>query len=264
MFKIENVNQEFIQEDPAVVSKKACPHCLHPLPATPINPAVHPYYTDSISKVGEEIPPVSHSTNSAPMQVIQVVDRRPLIEVHYQGISNSIDEELKKTGINFEKLQELIYKVVMLYMRQAVKVDQEYISEMGIQIKIQAVKIQGTYNTWPGLVITVISAGISMGAGLGGLSPLFSFVQPETARVLAGAATPLSTAGTGVGSLGSIFNNKSEGNRQVMQIYLKRTQDKEEDRKGTKHGNNDTRKTARAAQEEFYRTQHDTFRNMVS
>lgn len=250
------------QQNPVKVKTVDAPS-VPPDPIEPVQPAATNYYADTMSKAGTELPQVSNAAN--------VVESKPrttrvrvTVEAQYDQVSNEIDEQLRRQDVDFEKLQMMVHNIVMLMMRRAVKTDHDYIREMTVQIKAQAVQIQGTYNTWPGLTITLISAGIGIGGGIAGLTPLFpsAWIAAETANTLNHASQAISSAGTGLGGVGSIFNSRSEGQRQVLQITLRHTQDKEEDRKGAKQGNNETRKSARAAQEEFFRSRHEATKAM--
>jgi hypothetical protein len=265
MSTLEDIKNKVTDAAVYLKNKMSCGVCVE----TKSKAIVNPYYTDTIAKVGEEVPfltEVQKVENDAKPQI----ERQSLLDAQFDDLSKQIDAELEKSNdalakIDFEKLQELIHKIVMLHMRKAAKVDQEYISELAIQIKAQGSQIQGTYNTWPGVVITVVSATVSIAGGAFGLAPLApAIINPETAKVLAAASTPISTAGTGVGGLGTLANNDSEAKRQVWQLELKRKQDKEEDRKGAKHGNKETQKAARAAQDEFNRNKHEVTRSMTN
>ena len=159
------------------------------------------------------------------------------LEEKIKHIANAIDEELKKSDRNFEKLQTYIYALVMGLMHKYKKVDQEYILESGAQIKIQAVKVQSTYNTWPAVAITLVSSAVGIVGGAAGLAPLapISWINADTARIFAGASQSIGTAGTGLGGVGSIFNSKGESVRFVYQIDLEEIKKKREDKEGSKH-----------------------------
>lgn len=191
-----------------------------------LDSSVSPYYKDTISSYHDDLQAAASQQSFKGTSSI--------LEEKIEQLSNDIDIELKKYNRNFEKLQELVYKVISAMMHRAKQVDQEYISETGADIKIQAVKVQGTYNAWPGLVITVISSGISVAGGAAGLSPMVSWINPETAKVFQGASQSIATAGTGLGGVGSIFNNKGEGTRYVYQIMLEETKKKREDRESSR------------------------------
>lgn len=228
---------------------------------TPVVDATAPttdYYTDTISSATAESPKVN-----SPAKPTETKEN--VIESNLDMISRDIDERLKQKNINFEELQRKIYQIIMLLMRRAAKTDQEYISELNIQIKAQAVQVQGTYNTWPGVTITVISAVVSIGAGAAGLSQLLprTLISQNLANILSGNAQTYSTVSTGISGIGSLFNSRNEATRGVMQIHLKRTQDKEEDRKGAKHSNNESRKSARSAQDESARMLHDAAKSVL-
>jgi hypothetical protein len=159
------------------------------------------------------------------------------LEKKIETLSKLIDDELKKPDRNFERLQALVYLAVVGLMHKFKQVDQEFIFDSGLQIKVQAVKVQGTYNTWPAVTITIVSSAISIAGGMAGLAPLVpvSWISAQTAGVFAGASQSIGTAGTGLGGVGSIFNTQSESIRFVYQIDLEEIKKKREDKEGAKH-----------------------------
>lgn len=215
------------------------------------------YYSDTISSANDSLPSV---VNSALVEA-----NTKTVEARLESISEEIDEILKKNDINFEKLQSQIYRVIMLLMRLSAKNDHQFVVEMNREIRVQAAKVQGTYNTWPGLVCTVVSAGVSGFGGLAGLTPLLpqSVINPATASVLSQASQSIGTAGTGVSGLGSVFNNKEEAKRGVYQIDSKQMQDKEDDKKSSKQSNNEAKKAAKAANDQFNQTIHETAKSVT-
>lgn len=191
------------------------------------------------------------------------VEQRPdVIEQYRLSISEQIEEEFRKNNKDFEKLQTLVSKVIMLMMRGAAKRDSEFISEMGIKSKAQTMQIQSTYNTWPNVIVTWISAGVSVVGGAAGLAPFATFIPVDTAQKLASAATSIGSAGTSISGIGSLLNSSNEGKRTVLQYELKRIEGKEDDRKGAKQNNNQTRKEAKSALDSHLRDIHDIFMKM--
>jgi hypothetical protein len=221
---------------------------------------VNPYYVDTLSKIGEELPQITPHFDRVEVGIHSTTKGK--VECHFEKMSADIDAELDKEDKNFDKIQGMIYQVIMMMMRLASKIDQDHIYELGIKVKKQAHEIQASYNTWQGLTVTIISSGVSMASGCAGLAPLLplSVITADNAKNLLSASQGLGSAGTGLSGIGSIFNNRSEGSRQVMQIYLRRTQETEEERKGSKHSKQDLMKSAKAAAEEFLRTMHETAR----
>lgn len=212
---------------------------------------VNPYYQDTIGKAGEDQEIMARKRNS--------------VDYHYETLSKSIEDELNKIDVEFEKLQALVQKIVCLMMRRAAKDDQEYIQKMNIEIKKLGEQIQRTYNSWTGITVSVLSAAVSIGGGAAGLAPLApaKLILPATASMLHGASQAIGTAGTGIGAISSILNNRQEGERTVLQLDLKRTESKEEDRKGAKHHNKEVAKKALDRLEESNRLSHDTISKMA-
>jgi hypothetical protein len=215
------------------------------LPANFKVPPVSIYYVDTLAKTGENV-------------ALTTDVHKGRVEKQLDKMSADMDAELAKGIPDFDKLQAMIYKVIMMMMRVAAKSDIEQIHEFSVKIKKQAYEIQGTYNNWQGLTITVISAGISIAGGVAGVSPFIPFVNPESAKYLVQASQAIGTAGTGLSSIGSIFDKRSEGSRGVMQTFQRIIQDKEEERKSAKHSKSDHIKTAKSGAEEAERMRHQS------
>lgn len=213
-------------------------------------PAVEPdsYYQDTIGKAGEALPV-----------------KRKTIESTYDKISIRIDEELKKDEINYEKILNEVFKIVALMMRLSVKTDQEYINQMKIEIKAESHKIKATYNTWTGITITVISAGVCIAGAAAGFAQFApaKYIAADTGTRLAGLSQSVGTAGTGIQSLGTLETNRKEGERQFRQLTLKTAQDKEEDRKNAKHGNKELGKKSLESVKEVDHLLFETFRSVA-
>jgi hypothetical protein len=184
-----------------------------------------------------------------------------LLELEIQSISSSIDQQLALAQIDPKKLQDLVYKIIQALGRKMAGDDQQYISDMQIQIEVLAVQVQQTYNNWKGTTITVISAIVSVAGGLGGLSPLLpiSVIGEEAAKTLAGASQSLGSAGTSLSGLSKPFYDSEEGKRSILQIHLKRKEAKEEDKKNTKHGHKEMTKDASKSAEAVDQAYHQTF-----
>lgn len=188
-----------------------------------------------------------------------------LLNNRIEILSKKIDEELEKKDVNFERLQSMVYMLVMLLMRRSAKTDHEFITEMGNQIKSLSVQIQGTYNTWPTLLVTVVSAGVSIAGGFMGIAPLAptSFIGAETAKALAQNAQAVTNAGTGLQSLASLGSNRSEAQRQGFQTQQQRTTGKEEDRKGAKQTHGQGVKDAKESLKGAAQAEHDSIRTIL-
>ncbi|HEV8051389.1 MAG TPA: hypothetical protein VGP47_02760 [Parachlamydiaceae bacterium] len=209
------------------------------------------YYIDTISKSGDELPNISGSVSGN----FSVPEEKGRFESKLDQLTAKMNTELMQDDRDFDRLQTMIYQVIMMMMRMAAKSDLENIQEITVKVKKQAGEIQATYNTWQGLTVTIISSTVSVAGGCAGLAPFF--IAGPAAVTLQGASQGIASAGTGLSGIGSVFNNRSEGQRQVYQIHLKRLQDTEEERKGSKHTKGDHIKTAKAALEEFFRTKHE-------
>lgn len=181
---------------------------------------------------------------------------------HMEALSRKIDEALKAENRDFDKIHALVLRFCMIHMRNVSKEDQEYIAKIGDQIKVQAGKIRDTYNTWPVLTVTLVSSAVSIGGGAAGFS---SFMMPssEIAKVFASNSQQISTASTGISGISSLLNSRNEGDRQILQLTMKRDQDREEEKKSAKHGNKESQKGFRSAAEELFRNIAETIRSIL-
>lgn len=222
-----------------------------PSPKTP-QPLVNIYYVDSLAKVGEEVN--KNAVAAAPASD----PSKGRLEIYYEQLSNDANAELAKKDLNFDKLHDMIYKVIMMMMRMGAKTDAQRAREFNLKIEKQAVEIQATYNNWQGKAVTYISAGIGFAGAGAGLSPFIPFMTPTTIRALVHASQPIGTASTSLSSIGSLFDKKSEASRSLMQTYQRIYQDKEEECKSAKHSKSDQIKSAKSANEEAERMRHQS------
>jgi hypothetical protein len=217
---------------------------------------VDPYYVDTIapapaiSEVPNIIVDIGASSN------ISVYQGK--LEQHLEELSFHVNAHLALDKKDFEKLHAMIYQVIMALMRLSGKDDSQLAYETSLKITAEAKKIQGTYNTWAGLTITVVSATVSIGAGFAGLATFApaSVMTAETAKALSKASTGIGSAGTGIGGFGTIVNNSSQGKREVMQIHLQQIQGHQQGHKEESKDKKNLVNSAKAASDEFHRVKH--------
>lgn len=235
------------------------------LPKANINfvpPPINIYYVDTLAPAGEGLPQLAKAGAVPPLAEDDETIAPPppafkgIVETRLEKMSAEMNAELAKGVKDFDKLQAMIYKVIMMMMRAAAKSDLEQIHEYSVKIKKQAYEIQATYNTWQGMTITVISAGVSIGGGVAGLSPFIPGISPQTAQYLVQGSQAIGTAGTGLSSIGSMFDKRSEGNRSVMQTFQRIMQEKEEEGKTRKQAKTQLIQSTKAAEEEAARNKH--------
>lgn len=195
--------------------------------------------------------------------VLAEVEAGPnLLQRHMDALSKKINEALIAETVDYERIHVMMLRFCMIHMRHVVKDDQEYIAKIGDQIKVQSGKIRDSYNTWPVVSITLVSSAVSIVGGVAGFSTI---IQPgsEIARMFAQNAQQISTMSTGISGVSSLFNSRNEGNRGVLQNEQRRTQDKEEEKKNSKHGTKDTQKGFRSAIEELFRNIRETISSIL-
>jgi len=198
------------------------------------------YYVDTMAPAGTD-------TYQFDMTIHTDTKKPNIIEEQVRAISDDVDAILKSQNIDFEKLQAMVYKIVALYMRQSSKVNKEHIAELKIQVRVHAVKIQQTYNSWKGKTITIISAVAGVAAGAAGLSNI-----PR----LASQSMALSSASTSFGGLSSIFQQPLEGERTVLQTEQQMLNQKKDDKKESSQGDAQRTKAAQDARKEHDETLH--------
>jgi hypothetical protein len=187
------------------------------------------------------------------------------LDQRLEQLSQRIDEELKKDTINFDALQAMVLKIVMLHMRRTAKVEHEYTSEQGLLIKLKAIEVKNAYTSWSGLAVAVTSATLSIGGGMAGLSPFAgSVISPDTVKTLVGASQPISNASMGVNSVGGIYSAKDNSTKGYHEFHLRLMQSKEENAKERKRSNGEVIKTTKNLLEETSRNQHQLFSSFSS
>ena len=233
-----------------------------PLQPSQAQTAVDDYYVDTIAKVGE-MPSIQSSTSTTTTYPYvdeienvegneETAENKGIIEIRYEKLSVVFDSEIMKNNPNFNVLMETILKLFGYQMRIATKEDQERILEFHKKINVQSHEIKDTYNKWHGVGITLVSGGLT---GVGGAFGLFASAGSTV-------GSSISSIGTGVGSFSSLVNNQSEGQRTVMQIYLRRFQDSEQENKDKKQTNKQHIETVRNVADAFLRALHDAFRSV--
>lgn len=224
------------------------------------------YFSNTMSKAGEEMPVVSNAPNVAPAKPQTSSD---MIEITLKTYSNQVDASLADENRDFEKLLHTINKIIMLQMRKAVQADQEFIFEITIKKTEKSLQIKGTYNTWTGTTITVIAAGVSI---VGGLMPFAPFLPAgvlgavgltrEAAASIAPGAQAVGNAGSGMSGVVQILNSRNEGDRSIFQTELQGIDTKKDDRSGSKQHHKEAIKTAKTAISEFDRQYADVVRSV--
>lgn len=213
-----------------------------------------------LDKAYEKVSAENHEAVEA--VTAEVISGPDMLKRHMDALSRKIDEALRAEVCDYEKVHAMMLRFCMIHLRHVVKDDHEYIAKIGDRIKIQSGKIRDSYNTWPIVSITLVSSAISIVGGVAGFSPI---IRPgsEMARAFAQNAQQISTMSTGISGVGSLLSSSKEGDRQVMHLYLKRDQDKEEEKKSLKHGTKDSQKGFRAAIEEFFRNMRETISSIL-
>lgn len=219
--------------------------------------------TEVISHLEDAYDRVPSEKKAEVEAIIAEVEAGPnLLQRHMDALSKKINKALLAESVDYERIHVMMLRFCMIHMRHVVKDDQEYISKIGDQIKVQSGKIRDSYNTWPVVTITLVSSAVSIVGGVAGFSTI---IQPgsEIARTFAQNAQQVSTMSTGISGVSSLFNSRNEGNRGVLQNEQRRTQDKEEEKKNSKHGTKDTQKGFRTAIEELFRNIRETISSIL-
>lgn len=219
--------------------------------------------TEVISHLEDAYDRVPSEKKAEVEAIIADVDSGPnLLRRHMDALSKKINEALLAETVDYERIHVMMLRFCMIHMRHVVKDDQEYISKIGDQIKVQSGKIRDSYNTWPVVTITLVSSAVSIVGGVAGFSTI---IRPasEIARTFAQNAQQISTMSTGISGVSSLLNSRNEGNRGVLQNAQRRDQDKEEEKKSSKHGTKDTQKGFRTAIEELFRNIRETISSIL-
>lgn len=196
-------------------------------------------------------------TLDAEMAAATVSTDQNHIQTRLNSLSQAFDEELKKQPPNNEVLQSLIYPLMMLMFRRSAQIDQEFISELGVKIQVQAVEIKDGHNSWHGIAITITASAIGIVGGGLSFAQLIPGIAPGLAQTLAASAQPVSGTSTAISSIGGIFDNKRQGTLGFLQMQHERSKTKEENSRSAKRTTNEsvnsTKETWARFTDEFFR-----------
>lgn len=169
---------------------------------------------------------------------------------------SKLDDMLSSKG-DFRNLLAQVYKVMLVLHRLGSREDKAYALDKEVEMQVEIKKVKDSYNSWPVLVITCVSGGLTIAGGvvgifgafpgtlvgdaLGKLPMMKSFFDvsgaadkakraSELATKISSFSGGLSSVGQGTGAFGKLFDNKDEANRAVLQFALQQMQRKNEDR----------------------------------
>lgn len=145
----------------------------------------------------------------------------PLVKFDSDAIVDQLiidtDAELQKgESANHDKIYQQVRKIVTLLMHRAGIIDQHYANEQSYEVIIHVKKLKDTYNSWLGLTITVVSAGLTVAGGVMGVGGVIGGASEAFLKL----ATSVGSIGGGTNMLSSIFNSRNEGSRVIVQFDL--------------------------------------------
>lgn len=138
------------------------------------------------------------------------------IEAYYVQLDEQLDAELAKGDkANLHKLHALSSRITACGSRDSIRQDHQHIWDKADRIKNCVEEIMGTYAGGWNIALLAVSAIVSIGGGLCGLSPLTGtrVFSAAVTTTLSAASQPVSQAGTGLSTFGSIFDKINEGQR---------------------------------------------------
>jgi len=198
----------------------------------------------------------SENKEDLPVEGAQQAPEEKVAEDVLQLELKSLDD-MMNSKCEFRNILSQIYKVMLILHRLGCREDKSYALDKEIEMQVEIKKIKESYNSWPVLVITCISGGLTIAGGvvgifgafpgtavgdaLGKLPAMKSFFDvsgaadkakkaSELATKISSFSSGLSSVGQGTGAFGKLFENKDEANRAVLQFALQQMQRKNEDR----------------------------------
>lgn len=128
-----------------------------------------------------------------------------------------LDKELQLTGANrrYEKIHELICRMLTYTMRDEVKMNHRFLFKNGLQIMLNAEYAYNEHGNKKVCFIRAVTSAAGMGVGLFGISPLFTAaVSASTASLVAQSGQPITTA------LSTIGETYKEGGPDARKFYF--------------------------------------------
>ena len=230
------------------------------------DPAIIPA-ADMSHEEAEEIVKNHFASQTLDVETAQVLESVEFnsIERRLNELCEAFDEVMTKGGeANYEKLQQLVFPLMMLLFRRSAQIDQEFVSEMGLKVTTQAMAIKDTYNSWHGIAITIVASSVGLVGGGLSFSQIIPGLAPETVQMLTQSAQPLSGASSAINSIGGIFENQTQAKRGVEQMWFEKFRTKEDAARTSKRTNSETVDSVKRAAEEAIRESMRARREVVA
>lgn len=208
------------------------------------------HHQEALAKAGKQTQEIIEQSRT------QSDGTKSTLEQRLEQLSQAIDAELSKDNINFDALQALVLKAVMLHMRKTARVEHEYISELGVQIRAKAQIVKDAYASKTQLGVTLVVSVIGLGGGVG-LAPLMTnSISQATANAVVQTSQIASSSSSAITSLVAAKDNSTKGHHE---FHLRLMQNNEDNAKTRERGNGEVIKSLKSLIDEFVRSLHQLF-----
>lgn len=165
----------------------------------------------------------------------------------------NFDALLTSKNVDYDKLITAAQRIVMLISHSTAQVDHHHTMAQLEEIWIRVHEVKGTYNSKVVLVLTIISAGLTIVSGLTGLVSIvpgtslgttlagkgFTFLNGglETGKKIYTVSDAIGKFGQGTGMFPNIAEKVQESERVLSNAHLDEAKQKRQDRKDSQQRN---------------------------
>lgn len=155
---------------------------------------------------------------------------------------------------NYQRVHDLACKILALLMRQSNRYDQKHVQDLRDRINEDLLKVQKTHNKMGSVAVTVGSAALSIAFGVVGITGALT-----GAKDLRQMATFGGSLGSGIGSVGKIFDDSAARDRTGHQHSLEEHKRKRDNDAETMRGNDGRVRDALNASRDAASAAHQAF-----
>lgn len=172
------------------------------------------------------------------IDVDDLAEKKTFLDEEFEKTSAEFNVEYAKSNANHDMLYQMALRLLVLTMHRSGRFDKQYAQQLAVKIKEHVKGVQDTHGSTLSLALKIVSAVISLGAGIAGFVPIFGTSIGLTAinsEHVGRAAQSVGTGGQAVGGLSSGADEKNNGLRVSRQHELDTAKEKRTSRNDASH-----------------------------